>query len=102
MGDECTLAELAAATAPAHGPLAAWIERHPDDGVRSIKTTLSTIVKVLLALYVVSEEPASPQQLRAVITNVVADRLDQLPLHGRGPCFCDSGRRYKKCHGRAR
>ena len=101
VGDESTLAELAAATAPIHGPLATWIERQPDDGVRSIKTTLSTIVKVLLALYVVSEEPASPQQLRTVVTNVVVGRLDQLPLYGRGPCFCDSGKRYKKCHGRA-
>ncbi|TPG34172.1 SEC-C metal-binding domain-containing protein [Mycolicibacterium hodleri] len=100
--DESTLAGLAAATAPIHQRLATWIERHQDDSVRSVGTTLSTIVKVLLALYVMSEEPAHPEQLRAVITNVVTGRLDQLPLRGRGPCFCASGKRYKKCHGRAR
>jgi uncharacterized protein YchJ len=61
---------------------------------------LSTIVDVLLTLYVISEEPATPRQLNDVIVNVLGGQLDQLPLPRRGPCFCGSGRRYNRCHGR--
>jgi hypothetical protein len=62
---------------------------------------LTTIVDVLLALYVIAEETAPPDQLDEVISNVSTGRLDRLPLPRRGPCFCDSGKRYGKCHGRA-
>jgi hypothetical protein len=56
-------------------------------------------IDALLTLYVVSEEPAPPEQLRLVIENVLDDPLDQLPLPSRGPCFYGSGKRYTKCHG---
>jgi hypothetical protein len=61
---------------------------------------LDTIVDVLLALWAVSEEAATMDQLNQVIDGVTGGRLDQLPLPRFAPCFCESGRRYGKCHGR--
>jgi hypothetical protein len=63
---------------------------------------IDTTVDVLLALFAVSEETATPDQLDQVIENVVGDRLDQLPLPRFATCFCASGLRYGKCHGRPR
>ena len=81
-----------AAASEAHAPLAEWIASR--DG------NLATIIDVLVALYVISEEPATPDELTEVIAKVTQGNLSELPLPRRSPCFCDSGRRYKKCHGR--
>ena len=67
----------------------------------SSKAVLSTVTDVLLALYVVSDEPAPPEQLRKLLVDVLDGRLDRLPLPSGGRCFCGSGRRYGKCHRRA-
>lgn len=88
--------ELPAAVAPISAPLAEWIDL--TDGP-STRAWLATLVDVLLALYVIAEETAPPDQLTEVIENVANGRLDRLPLPGRGPCFCGSQKRYKKCHG---
>ncbi|BBZ26681.1 hypothetical protein MMAD_09760 [Mycolicibacterium madagascariense] len=63
-------------------------------------TRLRTVLDVLVALYAISDEPATPAQLTEVVDKVAADRLGELPLPRRSPCFCHSGRRYQKCHGR--
>lgn len=86
--------------------LARWIGPNAfndddDAAATSSKAVLSTITDVLLALYVVSDEPAPPDQLRKLFVDVLDGRLDRLPLPSSGPCFCGSGRRYGKCHRRA-
>lgn len=98
-GESPDSAALEAALTAVHRPLAEWI-RYQDGDAASVTPILSTIVDVLLTLYVISEEPATPRQLNDVIVNVLGGQLDQLPLPRRGPCFCGSGRRYNRCHGR--
>jgi hypothetical protein len=98
-GESPDSAALQAALTAVHRPLAEWIG-HQDRNAASVRPILSTVVDVLLTLYVISEEPATPRQLNDVIVNVLGGRLDQLPLPRRGPCFCGSGRRYHRCHGR--
>jgi hypothetical protein len=98
-GESPDSAALQAALTSVHRPLAEWIG-HQDRNAASVRPILSTVVDVLLTLYVISEEPATPRQLNDVIVNVLGARLDQLPLPRRGPCFCGSGRRYNRCHGR--
>ena len=71
-------------------------------GLRDAPAThLGTVLDVLVALYAISDEPATPAQLTEVIAKVSADQLSELPLPRRSPCFCHSGRRYRKCHGRS-
>ena len=72
------------------------------DDSAAFASTLAIVLDVLLALYALSEEPAPPDQLKDVIENVVAGDLHRLPLPPRGACFCGSGDRFKKCHGKQR
>ena len=58
IGGAATISGLAAAVAAVPSGLAAWIELHDDAEAPSIRTSLSTIVDALLALYALSEEPA--------------------------------------------
>jgi hypothetical protein len=90
--------ELAVRLAPVSASLAEWARRHGNTA--SVRQTLTTVVDVLLALWAVSDETATPSQLEAVVENVVDGRLRQLALPRRSPCFCGSGRRYARCHGR--
>ena len=86
--------------APVSARLAMWIGSSDEDGdAASVAAILSTVVDVLLTLYLISEEPATPEQVAHVVLHVVDGRLDRLPLLPRGPCFCGSDLRYKKCHG---
>jgi hypothetical protein len=89
---------LAARLTPVSVRLAEWARQQGDTA--NVCQTLNTVVNVLLALWVVSDETATPGQLEAVVDNVVDDRLNEMPLPRRSPCFCGSGRRYAKCHGR--
>jgi hypothetical protein len=68
--------------------------------VWAILGVLSTIIGVLLTIYLSAPAPAPPAQINQFIVNVESDKLNQLPLPLRGPCFCGSGKRYKNCHGR--
>ena len=96
--DAGTVQDVAARIEPVSAPLAAWVAQQHD--VRSTGDVLSTIVGVLLSLYVVSEEPAPPEELRQVIENAASGQLHMMPLSRRADCFCGSGKKYKSCHGR--
>ena len=93
------VAAIAPAATSISPRLAEWLAA---DESAEVASTLATVLDVLLALYALSEEPAPPDQLKDVIEHVAAGELNRLPLPARGACFCGSGDRYKKCHGRAR
>ncbi|BBY28050.1 SEC-C metal-binding domain-containing protein [Mycolicibacterium sediminis] len=96
--DAATVQEMADRIEPVSPPLALWVARQAD--VRATGDVLSTIVGVLLNLYVVSEEPAPPEELHQVIENAGSGQLHRMPLSRRADCFCGSGKKYKSCHGR--
>lgn len=90
--------DLAARLTPVSMRLGKWARQQGDTA--NVCQTLTTVVDVLLALWGVSDETATPGQLESVVENVVDGRLAEMPLPRRSPCFCGSGRRYAKCHGR--
>src|SRR6185312_476163 len=96
--DAGTVHDVAARVEPVSAPLATWVAGQHD--VRRTGDVLSTIVGVLLSLYVVSEEPAPPEELHQVIENAASGQLHRMPLSRRADCFCGSGKKYKSCHGR--
>jgi SEC-C motif len=96
--DTATEDALAARLALVSARLADWARQEGDTA--TVRQALATVVDVLLALWVVCDETATPGQLEAVVGNVADGRLAELPLPRRSPCFCGSGRRYGKCHGR--
>lgn len=90
---------LAETVEPVSAPLAGWLrEQSAEPPV--VATALSAIVGVLLTIWILSEEPATPGRLDDVIDKALAGRLDEMPIPRRGACFCGSGRKYKSCHGR--
>ena len=93
------LRSVAAAISPR---LVEWIGPNDAEKAAPFTPILATVLDVLLTLNAISEELATPGQLKDVIDGVVSGQLNRLPLLPRGPCFCDSGRRYKRCHGRRR
>lgn len=96
--DAGTVDEVAARIEPVSAPLARWVARQAD--VRGTGDVLSTIVGVLLTLYMLSEEPAPPDQLHEVVEKAAAGQPHLMPLPKRVDCFCGSGKKYKSCHGR--
>jgi hypothetical protein len=90
---------LAQAVEPVSAPLAGWLrEQSAEPPV--VAAALSAIVGVLLTIWILSEEPATPGRLEDVIDKALAGRLDEMPIPRRGACFCGSGKKYKSCHGR--
>ncbi|MBJ7387278.1 MAG: SEC-C domain-containing protein [Mycolicibacterium sp.] len=90
---------LAETVEPVSAPLAGWLrEQSAEPPV--VATALSAIVGVLLTIWILSEEPATPGRLDDVVDKALAGRLDEMPIPRRGACFCGSGRKYKSCHGR--
>jgi hypothetical protein len=94
-----SVADLAEAVQPVSPPLAGWLrEQSAEPPV--VATALSAIVGVLLTIWVLSEEPATPGRLDDVIDKALAGRLHEMPIPRRGACFCGSRKKYKSCHGR--
>lgn len=90
---------LAETVEPVSAPLAGWLrEQSAEPPV--VATALSSIVGVLLTIWILSEEPATPGRLDDIIDKALAGRLDEMPIPRRGACFCGSGKKYKSCHGR--
>jgi hypothetical protein len=90
---------LAQAVEPVSPPLAGWLREQPAEP-SVVAAALSAIVGVLLTIWILSEEPATPGRLDDVIDKGLAGRLNEMPIPRRGACFCGSGKKYKSCHGR--
>ncbi|WP_237570138.1 SEC-C domain-containing protein [Mycolicibacterium lacusdiani] len=91
--------DLAEAVDPVSAPLGRWLrEQSAEPPV--VAAALSAIVGVLLTIWILSEEPATPERLDDVIDKALAGRLNEMPIPRRGACFCGSGKKYKSCHGR--
>jgi len=90
---------LAQAVEPISAPLAGWLRKQSAEPP-VVATALAAIVGVLLTIWILSEEPATPGRLDDVIDKGLAGRLDEMPIPRRGACFCGSGKKYKSCHGR--
>ncbi len=93
---------LAAAVAPSSERLATWLHRQPvGTNGASVAALLTTVINVLLTLYVVADEAAPPAQVAEVVDKARTALLHEMPIPGRVSCFCGSGKRYKRCHGTA-
>lgn len=97
-----SLDALADAVAPSSERLAAWLHRQPvGTSGASVAALLTTVINVLLTLYVVADEAAPPAQVAEVVDKARTGLLHEMPIPGRVSCFCGSGKRYKRCHGTA-
>lgn len=98
-----TVDDVALAMVALAPTLADWIrdqDRFRD--VAPLSDFLTTIVRVLLTLYVVAEEYAPPVQVVEVVQKAATGALHEMPIPRRMTCFCDSGKKFHRCHGRSR
>lgn len=97
--DDVTVEGVAAAVEPTSTALANMLRACEDrQGLISFVSMILAMIALVLQLHDRGDSPPPPAQIEQVIVNVQSGNVEGYPRNEK--CFCGSGHKFKKCHGR--
>jgi hypothetical protein len=95
-----SIEQIAKALERQHVEVAAWFRFRESDG-RGVKSMmLLGALAVAIAWMTYRGRPAPAGRLQDAIARICEDHVYMLPIPRSDPCFCGSGSRFRRCHGK--
>jgi hypothetical protein len=98
--DTPSVADVADIVAIYSAGTAQWVRSREEDEPTDVVMMLLSAIAVAVAWWTHRDMPPPVESIRAVVMNIDNGDAYLLPIPSGEPCFCDSGVRFKACHGR--